>query len=74
VIDIYDEGGRNIESGPNAGDGRRSPLKDAAMRPLGLSDGEKADLVEFLKSLTDQAFLEDPKVQNPFPDDVHFGR
>jgi len=74
VIDIYDEGGRNIESGPNAGDGRRSPLKDAAMRPLGLSDGEKADLVEFLKSLTDRAFLEDPKVQNPFPDDVHFGR
>lgn len=73
VVDVYDRGGRLVASGPNAGDGRDSRLKDAAMRPLGLFDEEKADLVEFLKALTDRSFLDDPELQNPFPDDPNFG-
>lgn len=40
VVDFYDRGGV-----PN-------PLLDPRIRPLGLSEGEKADLLAFLKSLT----------------------
>lgn len=34
---------------------------------LGLTDQEKADIIEFLKMLTDQSFVTDPKHSNPFP-------
>jgi cytochrome c peroxidase len=67
VVAIYSDGGRAITSGPNAGDGRTSPLKDSLMRPLGLSDVEQADLVAFLKSLTDRDFVTDPRFSNPWP-------
>jgi cytochrome c peroxidase len=73
VVDIYDRGGRLVESGPHAGDGRDSQLKDAAMRPMGLFDDEKTDLVEFLEALTDRDFIEDPELRNPFPTDPNFG-
>lgn len=34
--------------------------------PLNLSDSEKADLINFLKALTDTEFTENPAFQNPF--------
>lgn len=46
--------------------GKRHPNKDALMRPLGLSDGDIADLVAFLESLTDEVFVQDPALQNPW--------
>jgi cytochrome c peroxidase len=37
------------------------PNLDPLMHPLELSDQDKADLIAFLKSLTDEEFLKDPK-------------
>jgi cytochrome c peroxidase len=59
-------GGRTIESGPNAGAGSGSPLKDGFVRPFQLSQQEKADLIAFLESLTDDVFINDPTLADPF--------
>ncbi len=66
VIDIFDAGGRVLVDGPNPGDGRANPFKSPLVRPLNLSPDQKADLVAFLKSLTDEGFLENPRLSNPF--------
>jgi len=65
VISNYARGGRLLESGPNAGDGRRSPFKSEFIRGFELSDEERADLLAFLESLTDNAVLNDPAYSNP---------
>ena len=66
VIDIYAAGGRVIESGAFAGDGRKSPWKSGLVPGFEITEEEKADLVEFLKSLTDETFLENDVHNNPF--------
>lgn len=66
VIDHYARGGRKIESGPNAGDGAKSPLKSEFLQGFLVSDAERADLVHFLESLTDEAFLSDPRFSDPW--------
>ncbi len=48
VINHYDCGG---EGHPNT---------DATLRPLHLNELEKSDLIAFLESLTDEAFLHGP--------------
>jgi len=49
VIDHYARGGR------------KSPHQDSRIRPLSLSPTERADLVAFLRSLTDREFAADPR-------------
>jgi cytochrome c peroxidase len=49
VIDHYARGGR------------KNPHQDSRVRPLSLSQAERADLVAFLESLTDREFVEDPR-------------
>jgi cytochrome c peroxidase len=66
VIAHYEAGGRNIEAGPNAGDGRTNPFKSGFLRGFTLSDQERADLIAFLEALTDEQFLDNPGFQNPF--------
>lgn len=66
VIAVYEAGGRNIESGPNAGDGRANPHKSGFIHGFTLTDQERADLIAFLESLTDEEFLTDPRFANPF--------
>jgi cytochrome c peroxidase len=66
VLDFYAAGGRNITSGPFAGDGRRNPNKSSLIAQINLDAQDKADLVAFLKALTDDAFLTSPKHANPF--------
>ncbi len=66
VIQHYARGGRLIESGPNAGDGRLSPLKSGLIRGFAISDAEIDDVIAFLESLTDEQFLVDPRLSNPF--------
>ena len=66
VIAIYEAGGRNIESGDNAGNGATSPLKNGFVTGFTLTDQERADLIAFLESLTDETFLSNPKFSNPF--------
>jgi cytochrome c peroxidase len=66
VLDHYAAGGRTIAVGPHAGIGRSSPLKSPPLKGFTLSGSEKADLLAFLESLTDQAFLDDPRHQDPW--------
>jgi cytochrome c peroxidase len=65
VLDNYAAGGRNVESGPRAGDGRENPFKDPLVRAFALTESERADVIAFLESLTDEAFLRDPRFAPP---------
>lgn len=67
VLDHYASGGRVIAKGPYAGDGSQNPLKSEFVAGFILSDTEKQDVVAFLKSLTDETFLTDPRFSNPWP-------
>jgi cytochrome c peroxidase len=67
VLDFYAAGGRNISTGPLAGDGRLNPLKSDLVTLINLNAQERADIVAFLKTLTDHAFLTNPRHANPFP-------
>ena len=66
VIDFYAAGGRNVTTGPYVGDGRDNPLKNVFVRGFTLTDQERADLLAFLQSLTDDEFLNDPRFSSPF--------
>ncbi len=66
VVEHYARGGRVIDSGPFAGDGRLSPLKSGLVRGFSISDSEIDDVVAFLQSLTDQTFVSDPRFADPF--------
>jgi cytochrome c peroxidase len=66
VIDNYFRGGRLIESGPFAGDGALSPFKSEILTGFIQSEAAKRDLLEFLKSLTDRDFANDPRFSDPF--------
>lgn len=61
VLDFYAAGGRNIPSGPNAGDGRLNPHKSDLVVSISLNEQDKKDLIAFLRTLTDEAFLKNPK-------------
>jgi len=65
VVEIYAAGGRLIEDGPYAGDGRAHPNKSPLIFETDLTEQDRADLVEFLRSLTDRAFTQDPRFGPP---------
>ena len=65
VVDIYAAGGRKIESGPYKGDGRVNPHKSELIVPIDLTPQERADLVAFLKTLTDESFVNSPRFGPP---------
>ena len=66
ALRFYAAGGRHITSGPLAGDGRANPYKSDLISRIDLSEQEQADIVEFLKSLTDHDFLKDTRFADPF--------
>lgn len=66
VLDFYAAGGRNITSGPHAGDGRLNPNKSDLITLINLDAQDKADIVAFLKTLTDHEFITNPKFADPF--------
>jgi cytochrome c peroxidase len=66
VFDHYQRGGRNVESGPYAGDGRRNPYKSVMVRAFELSDAERQDVLDFLHSLTDDSVRTNPAFSDPF--------
>jgi len=49
----------------NAG-GKGHPNADILMRPLGLSEQDISDLIQFLNSLTDTSFIRNPEFSDPF--------
>jgi cytochrome c peroxidase len=66
VLDHYAAGGRTITDGPYAGVGSQSPAKGQFVRGFALSDDQRQDLLAFLRSLTDDTFLTNPKFGDPF--------
>lgn len=66
ALSHYAAGGRTIASGPNAGDGSKSPLKSEIIAGFALTAGDRSDVVELLKSLTDEELLKDPKLSDPW--------
>ena len=45
--------------------GHKNSLQDSRVRPFALSETERADLLEFLNSLTDREFVENPEFSDP---------
>ncbi len=66
VLDFYANGGRVISEGEFSGDGRANPFKSDLITQINLTEQEKADIIEFLKSLTDYEFINDSRFANPF--------
>ncbi|RTL36513.1 MAG: di-heme enzyme [Rhodocyclaceae bacterium] len=66
VLDFYAAGGRNLTTGPHAGDGRANPYKSDLISRIDLNAQEKADLIAFLKTLTDESLLTSSRFANPF--------
>jgi hypothetical protein len=66
VVRFYERGGRLIEQGEHAGDGRLSPLKNGLVAGFQLTDAERQDLIAFLTSLTDRSFITNPRFSDPF--------
>lgn len=60
VIDHYAAGGRSAQ------EGRRSPLTSPKIKGFTISADERADLIAFLESLTDQAFIRNQRLATPF--------
>jgi len=69
VLQHYAAGGRLIESGAFAGDGRLSPLKSGLVRGFQATEQELDDVVAFLEALTDPVFIENPAFSDPFQPD-----
>ncbi|MBF2063527.1 MAG: di-heme enzyme [Calothrix sp. C42_A2020_038] len=65
VIDHYAQGGRTIKAGKYAGVGSKNPLKSHFVSGFQITPQEKQDLIEFLKSLTDESFIKNPAFSDP---------
>ncbi len=66
VLDHYAAGGRTVTSGPNAGVGSNNPLKSSFVPGFEITLEERADLLAFLKTLTDDKFLTNPNYSDPW--------
>lgn len=66
VLDHYAAGGRTIASGPYAGVGSESPFKSNLIPGFVLTEEMRSDLLAFFESLTDEAFLSDPRFSDPW--------
>lgn len=66
VVDHYARGGRLLDVGPDAGDGALSPRKAVFVSGFAISEAEVEDLLAFLEALTDQEFLTDPTLADPW--------
>ncbi len=66
VISHYAAGGRTLHTGPYAGDGSKNPYKSNFVRGFELTDQEREDLLAFLRSLDDEAFVRNPLFSDPF--------
>ncbi|NUP09670.1 MAG: di-heme enzyme [Polyangiaceae bacterium] len=66
VLDHYAAAGRTIDDGPYAGVGSDNPYKSNFILGFELTAEERADLHAFFESLTDEAFLTNPALSNPW--------
>ena len=66
VLDHYARGGRLIEDGPYAGDGRDNPNKNSLLNGFAMTEQEKQDMLAFLRALTDEDLITNPAYSDPF--------
>jgi cytochrome c peroxidase len=66
VIAHYAAGGRTIAGGPYRGIGHDNPNRSPTVRGFTLGPEQRDDLIAFLRSLTDDALLHDPRFANPW--------
>ncbi len=66
IISIYQRGGRLINNGENAGDGKLNINKNNLIKGFTLTPNEKKNLIVFLSTLTDTSFLSNKNLLNPF--------
>ena len=70
VLDFYAAGGRQIDAGDNAGDGRTNARKHTFVQGFEMSAEERAELLAFLLALTDRSFLTRGAHQDPVVDGI----
>jgi len=66
MLEIYAAGGRVIESGEFAGDGRANPFKDILVPGFSATEQELDDVVNFLNTLTDESLITNERFSNPW--------
>lgn len=66
VLQNYANGGRVITDGKYRGDGRKNPNKSDLITKIELTKQEQADIIAFLKTLTDEDLLTNPAYADPF--------
>jgi cytochrome c peroxidase len=66
VMDHYAAGGRTIADGPLKGVGHDNPLKDKLMHGFSMTRQNRADLVAFLNSLTDDSVTRSERFADPW--------
>jgi cytochrome c peroxidase len=66
VLEHYNDGGRTIAKGDYAGVGADNPYKHPLVKPLALTDTEKAELLAFLDALNDEEFVANAAYVDPF--------
>lgn len=66
VLDHYAAGGRTIAEGSFAGVGRDNPFRSEFVHGFILGPSEKADVIAFLESLTDEELISNPAFSDPF--------
>lgn len=66
AIQHYERGGRLLEEGAFAGDGRLSPFKSGFVGGFELVISERQDVIAFLDSLSDSSVSSDERFANPF--------
>ncbi len=66
VISHYARGGRLIEKGKFAGDGKLHPNKNQFIEGFTITEKEKKQLISFLNTLTDTSYLKNAFYRNPF--------
>jgi cytochrome c peroxidase len=54
-----------LTQGPRVGDGRSHPAKNPFVKGFTLTAQERQDVLDFLASLSDQGFLQDPRFADP---------
>jgi cytochrome c peroxidase len=62
----YAAGGRTVVAGANRGIGHDNPNKSPVIGGFALSVEQRADLIAFLRSFTDEALLHDVRFSNPW--------
>lgn len=66
VLQHYQDGGRLVQGGDDAGDGRANPNKSSFVHGFTLTATETRQLLALLDALTDEAFLVDARWSDPF--------